>query len=299
MINTVLGKIDGTDVQSALSHEHIACYCEFLNQMSGERYIDKTAVEENAASYLKILKEKYGLNLFVDCTPVNIGRDTELMKRVSKKSGVHIVCSTGLYHTYNPMIALLNPKKIAEHYVNDAKSVNAGIIKAAVEEENISEFNEMLLIASALAQRELELPIVLHTNEKNKNALKALKILFNMGVVPQTITVGHLSDTDDIGYVKEIASLGCYVALDRLRDNVTDEYISNKITMINSLCNSGYREKILLSHDDMFFTGFQNEHKVRHIPRFEYVYKNILPGLDEKTVDAIMRKNPISMLMCK
>lgn len=298
MINTVLGKINECDVKSTLTHEHICCYCEFLYQMSLDKYIDKTEVEKAAVNHLKYLKEKYGLNLFLDCTPANIGRDVELLKRVSEKSGVHIVCSTGLYYTYNPIISSMNAETIAEHYVNDAKSINAGIIKAAVEEEKISDFNKKLLISSALAQSELGLPIVLHTNANNKNGLKALEILFNNGVNPQKTTVGHLSDTDDIEYVLEILSLGCYVALDRLHNNTSVDYISKKIKIIQSLCDAGYGDKILLSHDDMFFTGFSAEHKVQPIPRFEYVYKNILPRLDEITADTIMRKNPIAMLSC-
>lgn len=299
MINTVLGKINECDVKSALSHEHICCYCEFLNQMSGDKYIDKAEVEKVAVSHLKYLKEKYGLNLFLDCTPVNIGRDVELLKRVSERSGVHIVCTTGLYYTYNPIISALKAEVIAEHYVRDAKNINAGIIKAAVEAEEISDFNEKLLIASAIAQKELGLPIILHTNANNKNGLKALKILLNNGVEPNRVTVGHLSDTEDVEYVLKIASFGCYVALDRLHNNESEDYISKKVKMVESLCNAGYGDKILLSHDSMFFTGFSDEHKVQPIPQFEYVYKNILPRLDQKTADAIMCKNPVAMLTCR
>ena len=298
MINTVLGKINECDVKSVLSHEHICCYCEFLYQMSLDKYIDKTEVEKVAVNHLKYLKEKYGLNLFLDCTPVNIGRDVELLKRVSEKSGVHIVCSTGLYYTYNPIISSMNAETIAEHYVNDAKNINAGIIKAAVEAEEISAFNEKLLVSSALAQSELGLPIVLHTNANNKNGFRALEILFKNGVKPPRVTVGHLSDTDDIEYILKILSFGCYVALDRMYNNTSVDYISKKIKMIESLCDAGYGDKILLSHDDMFFTGFSAEHKVNPIPRFEYVYKNILPRLDERTADAIMCKNPVAMLNC-
>ena len=296
MINTVLGKIHACDVKSALSHEHICCYCEFLYQMSGDKYINKAEVENAAVSYLKYLKETYGLNLFLDCTPANIGRDVELLRRVSEKSGVHIVCATGLYYTYNPVISAMDAETIAEHYINDAKNINAGIIKAAVETEEISDFNEKLLAASALAQRELGLPIVLHTNARNRNGLKALEILFQNGVKPSSVTVGHLSDTEDLEYVLKVLSLGCYAALDRLHDDTSEDYIAKKIRMIEGLCNAGYGDKILLSHDDMFFTGFSREHKIQPVPPFEFVYRHILPRLDEKTADAIMRKNPAAML---
>ncbi len=298
MINTVLGKINEYDVKSVLSHEHICCYCEFLYQMSHDKYIDKKEVEEVSVNHLKYLKEKYGLNLLLDCTPSNIGRDVELLKRISEKSGVHIVCSTGLYYTYNPIISKMKEETIAKHYVNDAKNINAGIIKAAVEDEEISGFNKKLLVSSALAHSELGLPIVLHTNANNKNGLKALEILYENGVKPQKVTVGHLSDTEDIEYILKILSFGCYAALDRLHNDTSADYISNKIKIIENLCDAGYGDKILISHDDMFFTGFRTEHKVNPRPRFEYVYKNIIPRLDKKTADAIMCKNPVAMLNC-
>lgn len=298
MINTVLGKINKHDVKSVLSHEHICCYYEFLYQMSHDKYIDKKEVEEVSVSYLKYLKEKYGLNLFVDCTPPDIGRDVELLKSVSEKSGVHIVCSTGLYYTYNPIISKMKAEDIAKYYVSDAKKINAGVIKAAVEDEEISDFNKKLLVSSALAHSELGLPIILHTNAKNKNGLKATEILLENGVKPQRLTVGHLSGTDDIEYILKILSFGCYVALDRLYNDPSKNYVSNKIRIIESLCDEGYSDKILLSHDSMFFNGFREEPKVNPRPGFEYVYENILPRLDEKTADTIMRKNAVAMLSC-
>ena len=67
--------------------------------------------------------------------------------------------------------------------------------------------------------------------------------------------------------------------------------------LIECLCDAGYCDEIMLSHDDMFFTAFSAEHKVKPIPQFEYVYKNIIQRLDEKTAE-IMRKSPAAMLNC-
>lgn len=126
-----------------------------------------------------------------------------------------------------------------------------------------------------------------------------MEILLESGVKPQRVTVGHLSGTDDIEYILKILSFGCYVALDRLYNDTSEDYISNKIKIIESLCDAGYGDKLLLSHDNMFFNGFRDEPKVNPIPGFEYVYKNIVPRLDEETADTIMSKNPVEMLNCK
>lgn len=149
-----------------------------------------------------------------------------------------------------------------------------------------------------MAQLKLNLPIVLHTNGRNKNGMKALEILLSEGVKPQAITVGHLSDTEDLEYIKQIASHGCFIAFDRLYDNKTEEYISKKIKAIKSLCDAGYEDKILLSHDALFFNGFDACPQINEKPRFNYCFDNILPELSKNLAEKVMKENPLKMLKC-
>ncbi len=297
-IKTVLGNVLENEVGITLPHEHITCYSEYLLKMAGKKYLDKKQLAKIAVKYLKYLKENYCLNTFVDCTPINIGRDVELLKEVSKKSGVNIICSTGFYYTDETVLYRSSPELLAEYMIEDAKTVNAGIIKCAVEGEELSDFNKKMLKASAMAQLKLNLPIVLHTNARNKNGLKALEILLSEGVKPQAITVGHLSDTEDIDYIKQIAKSGCFVGFDRLYSNYSDEYIAKKINAIIALSDAGYEDKILLSHDALFFNGFDAEPKINEEPRFSYCFDNILFELTNELAKKVMIKNPLKMLGC-
>lgn len=296
MIKTVLGNIPECELGITLVHEHICCCSDYLYQMVRNDYLDKEQLLKVAADYLKSLKEKYGLNTFIDCTPVNIGRDIALLKEVSQKSGVNIICSTGFYYTEETVLYNSSADLIAEYIIKDAENVNAGIIKCAVDSEQLSDFNIKLLKASAKAQLKLNLPIVLHTNANNKNALKALDILLAEGVEPQAITVGHLSDTDDLEYVKQIAETGCFIGFDRLYDKKDKEYINRKVESINFLCENGYTDKILLSHDASFFNGFEAKPKINEKPRFSYCSQYILPRLSKQLANEIMVKNPLKML---
>ena len=79
-IKTVLGDISETEVGVALPHEHICCYSEYIYNMVGDKYLDKEKLLDSAVKTLKAIKEKYNLKTFIDCTPVNIGRDVELLK---------------------------------------------------------------------------------------------------------------------------------------------------------------------------------------------------------------------------
>jgi phosphotriesterase-related protein len=267
--------------------------------MAGKDYLDKDALADTATVYLKERKKKYGLATFVDCTPINIGRDVELLKRISEQSEVNIICSTGFYYTDEPVLYNTSAEQLCKYMVADAYAVNAGIIKCAVENEAITRFGEKLLRACAKAHLCLGLPIVLHSNANNRNALKALEILFSEGVNPNAVTVGHLSDTDDLEYVKSIASYGCFIGLDRLYKNTSEEYVSKKTQSILELCKASYEDQILLSHDALFFNGFEAELKIYEQPRFSYCFDYILPQLPKSLSDKLMVRNPMRMLSCK
>ncbi len=295
---TVLGDILECDVGITLAHEHICCYSEYLHKMAGADYIDKEKLLRCSVDYLKELKEKYKLQTFIDCTPINIGRDIELLKKVSEKSGVNIICSTGFYYTDEPPLYNTSIDDLCDYIATDAKNINAGIIKCAVENEIISPLNEKLLRASAKAQLKLNLPIVMHTNARNKNGIKALEIILSEGVNPQAVTVAHLSDTDDVGYIKQFAECGCYIGLDRLYDSTSDEYIESKLKAITTLCETGYSNNILLSHDALFFNGFDKSAQINKTPRLNYCFDYILPQLPEKIAKQIMTNNVLRMLKC-
>ena len=299
LFKTVLGDISERDLGVTLAHEHICCFSEYAYQMAGKDYLDKDALADTATVYLKELKKKYGLATFVDCTPINIGRDVELLKRISEQSEINIICSTGFYYTDEPVLYNTSAEQLCKYMVTDAYAVNAGIIKCAVENEAITRFGEKLLRACAKAHLCLGLPIVLHSNANNRNALKALEILFLEGVNPNAVTVGHLSDTDDLEYVKSIASYGCFIGLDRLYKNTSEEYVSKKTQNIFELCKAGYENQILLSHDALFFNGFEAELKIYEQPRFSYCFDYILPQLPKSLSDKLMVQNPMRMLSCK
>jgi len=299
MIKTVLGEIVEKDIGITLPHEHICCYSEYVHKMIGTTYIDKEKLLKVSADYLKTLKEKYDLKTFIDCTPINIGRDIELLKKISEKSGINIICSTGFYYTEEPVLYNTSIDALCDYLVIDAENVNAGIIKCAVESEDITGFNEKLLRASAKAQLKLNLPIVLHTNAKNKNGIKALEIILSEGVKTGAITVSHLSDTDDVEYINYFAECGCYLGLNRLHENCSQEYVESYIKIITGLCEEGYTNKIILSHDALFFNGFDKKPKISETPRFNYCFDYIFPKLQKHFTEQIMIDNVLKMLKCE
>ena len=296
MIKTVLGNVPKSQLGVTLAHEHICCYSEYACQMAGEQYLNKDELAKTACTYLKMMKQRYGLTTLVDCTPVNIGRDVDLLKRVSEEGEIHIVCATGFYYTDEPVLHASPTNRLRDYLVADAKTTNAGIIKYAVEHETVGAFQEKLLRACARAHLDTALPIVIHTNATNQNARRALEILLSEKVSPNAITVGHLSDADDTAYIKEIAACGCWIGFDRLYDDPSAQYVSKKLCQIKELFASGYGDRVLLSHDAQFFNGFEAEPQICKTPRLSYCFEYILPQLPQEWVEMLTVQNPMRML---
>lgn len=298
-MKTILGEISTEELGVTLPHEHICCYSEYALKMVGNGYLDKDALFRAAVSYLKEMKKKHSLSTIFDCTPVNIGRDIDLLRRVSEESEINIVSATGFYYTDEPTLYSVSADKLAEYMMTDAKETNAGIIKCAVEREEIAPFLEKVLRACAIAHKELGLPLIMHSNARNKNAKAALEILFSEGVKTSAITVGHLSDTEEVDYIKEIAALGCFIGLDRLRADTSEEYISKKLFTVNELIRSGHGKQILLSHDSLFFSSFDKQPKINEKPRLAYLFEEILPRLPEDIGRLLTVDNPARAIQAK
>ena len=95
MIQTVTGEISKKDLGTVLMHEHISCASVSLRRAFGDKWLDPSRVEVLATATLKQVKQRYGVGLFVDATPIDVGRDVLLLKAVSEASGVAIVASSG------------------------------------------------------------------------------------------------------------------------------------------------------------------------------------------------------------
>ena len=67
---------------------------------------------------------------------------------------------------------------------------------------------------------------------------------------------------------------------------------------ILALCQAGYEDQILLSHDALFFNGFEAEPQIHERPRFSYCFDFVLPKLPKTLSDKLTVQNPTAMLTC-
>ncbi len=302
IVNTVLGRIDTEDLGITLSHEHIAAYSNYLYLMAGEEYLDIEDLEETSVKHLKELKEKYGVSTFIDGTPVNLGRDVDLLKRVSEKSGINIVCSTGFYHTEEFAIAPIDDEDLYKIVHDDIIRTRAGIIKYAVEKEHMTEYDEKMLSALCMAQYELSLPLYIHTNSAVQNGTEVLDFVLKQGIEPKCVTIGHCSDSDSAEYIKSLARKGCFIGMDRIYAHSNEEFLRKKALLLAQLAIEGYENQILLSHDALVFSGFSGLPYVNPDQPFSTIFEKFIPilyerGFTKKDIDNFLCNNPKRMFL--
>ena len=82
MIQTVNGKIEKRALGKSLIHEHISCASNDFAKAFGKKWLDREELCDDASDVLALAGAKYNLGLFVDGTPVDLGRDAKLLKNM-------------------------------------------------------------------------------------------------------------------------------------------------------------------------------------------------------------------------
>ncbi len=281
-INTATGEIDITSLGKVLSHEHIAVYSPSLHNGFGESWIDIKSVAERAIALLKQAKKECLIDTIIDGTPIDIGRNEELLKYVSQESGVNIILSSGMYFCEEAFLFRQTPSEFAKHFINEClygikgSGIKPNILKCATGASGFTKNNRLLLDTMSIVQRETRLPLYAHNEHRIKTAYEQLKVFEKKHVNLEKVIIGHCSDTDDITYLEDIAKSGCYLGFDRISQNS----LEHKAMIIAEMIDRGCENKILLSHDycvycDMFGENLKNIN--REGQHFAAIDKMLIP----------------------
>jgi phosphotriesterase-related protein len=305
-INTVLGPISPIEMGKTLIHEHVMFGY-------GGWYVNDTLMPFNREACIKAaldtVKELkgYGVNTVVDCTPIDCARDPELLKEVSERSGINIICSTGLYtdadggsgyFKFRKWIVGDATDEIYELFQTEitqgigTTGIKPGVIKVATGDGSISPYEEMVLRAAARVQKQTGIPIITHTGGAATMGIEQADLLISEGADPKRILIGHMGGSADIKYHLAILGKGVSIAFDRLGDKLisTDEICK---ACIIGLIGIGYESRIMLSHDTIWhFLG-----KSPFDLRPTHLFKNIIPalkqaGITEDKIKTILFDNP-------
>ncbi len=252
-INTVRGPVEPVKLGRTLVHEHINIRTPGIRENWPERS-NRDFAKRNALERLRAA-ERAGIQTVVDLTTADMGRDVALMQEVQAETPIHIVCATGIYWMVPRYWVGRDADDMASAFIREAQEgiadtgVRPGAIKLATDQESggLSEVNEKCLRAGARAHRATGLPILTHNNPPTLGR-EQQRIFKDEGVDLSHVVIGHVGDTDDVDYLKELMDNGSMIGLDRFgMDGILS--FDRRVGALARLLADGYADRIALAHD--------------------------------------------------
>lgn len=276
IIRTVCGDLPPAALGLTLAHEHVLVDFIGADRVSAARY----DADEAFRTVLPHLEQaaSLGVRTVFECTPNFIGRDVNLLVRLSRASGVNLVTNTGLYGAAGdkflpPWAFTETAEQLAARWIAEARDgidgtgVRPGFIKSGVDPApELSPVDRKLITASALAHRATGLTIAVHTGQGPGNA--QLDELSRHGVAPAAFVWVHAQGAPDDALITAAAA-GAWLSFDGLAESSQSRHLE----LCRLFRHRGQLDRVLLSHDagwfdpakpnggsfrpyDLLFTGF-------------------------------------------
>ena len=338
-IQTVLGLIDPKDLGLTMTHEHLLidfsvmfnptpdvttqrmahapvsmenlgwirqyCYSNLDNLLVLD---EETAIEE------AMLYQRHGGGAIVDATTIGIGRDPLALARISRGAGVHVVMGAG-YYVDAAQPNEINEKNEDDIYQEIVKDVQLGVGNTGIKAGIIGEIgctwplmpNEIkVLKASARAQLETGLSILIHPGRDEKAPIEILRILADSGADLSRVIMGHLDRTvSSLNVLEELADTGCVLEWDLFGNEISFYQPSDfdmpsdaeRLNFIRHMIDIGLGDRIVISHD------ICTKHRLVKYGGhgYGYISEHIIPRMrnknfEESEIEAITRDTPARLL---
>lgn len=307
MVPTVTGTIPASALGRTFIHEHVTCADWSMRSAFGDEYFNRRKLVETAVGQYSSLKRSFGHGTVVDGTPINLGRDPELLREVSEKSGVYILISTGFFFIEQPQLLRRSEEELYHLMLREIRSgiadtgIRPAIIKCAVGESGFTPLIERLLAAAGRASADTGLPVFCHTTASERQGIRAADIFEAAGADPGLVVIGHSGDSNDIEYLESLLRRGFMLGMDRFCIADTTNSIENRIAVIEELHRRGWTDKLLLSGDRPIYGGFGSACDNGNLPdnseHYMDIYTRAVPsfivgGMTHKDIDRMLIENP-------
>jgi len=311
-IETMLGPIDSKSLGKTLIHEHFLLAHSGCEGDQTVAKFDRNACVQKGVEMARQVSE-YGVKTVVDATTNEYGRNPEILREISEKSGLNIICSCGFYREagggsrYFKHLSMfvdgseavyeLFKKEVTEG-IRDT-GIKPGIFKLATGKGEITDYEKMFFKAAARVSKEDGIPIFTHTDEGTMGPQQA-DLLISQGADPKRILIGHSCGNTDLAYLTSMLQKGVYIGFDRFGlEGVlgTPRDDQRQIALIE-LINLGYVKQIMISHDWINYWNARpivSQTVAKLLPKWKptHIFENILPALQ----DAEITEEQISTLL--
>lgn len=261
-IRTILKDIPADELGSCYAHEHIVIERSFVTQKYPDFLLDDV---DSITAELRAFHSAGG-RAMVDSMPCGGGRGVVKLATISRQSGVHILCPTGVHlaqyypdghWTEHASINQLSSIFIEEIEQGiDGNDTNgpsldrtehrAGLIKVASGLDTVGPREQKIFEAAAIAHRETGAPILTHT-EQGTAGIEQVDFLSKLGVDPAHIVLSHLDRKPDLVYHREVLSTGVFLEYDSAFRWKTEKNPTRDLLV--SLAGEGYLQQLMLGMD--------------------------------------------------
>lgn len=305
-VETVRGPVEVGDLGPTLMHEHVfVLSTEHVQNYGDGLWWDEEARIADAIAKLGALRGQ-GITTIVDPTVWGLGRYIPRIKRIAGQVGLNIVVATGLYvyeelpHQYayrGPGLLLDMPEPMVTDFTRDivegigGTGVKAAFLKCCVEAPGLTPGVDRIARAVARTHVETGAPITVHTSGAAQSGRLAVDLFRQEGVDLTKVVVGHAGDSNDLGYLMELADSGATLGMDRFGLDVFNP-TSDRIATIAALAARGYADRMVLAHDANCFIDYfgadPDAAKAAAAPNWHYAHisDDVLPALGEAGVTA-------------
>jgi phosphotriesterase-related protein len=252
-VQSTTGRVQVAQLGRTLIHEHVHLGMPGWNlDIKAPKYV-RSELLARAVDGLQQLRD-YECRTIVDPCPMDLGRDVEFVAEAAQRSGVNVICATGVYTEAEGIpytLRSLPREDLIELFVKEiadgigATGIRAGVIKIASGQEAYSEYEQRMIGVATEVSKITGVPIISHTQRATHGHVQ-VDVIERHGGRSDCMVVGHSGDRDDPAYQKSIAQRGAFVGLDRfgLETILPDE---TRMKNLMQLAEAGYRDQILIS----------------------------------------------------
>lgn len=302
VLETVTGPVAAGEIEKAMAHEHL--FVDFHGPTAPE-YMDvdwSAALGASVTSALELRGQ--GVNLLVEWTNLGVGRNVLLLRHVSRQTGMHIVCPTGIYKSLvPPAMADLSVPRLAEHFLReltlgiDGTAIRAGFIKISVSSEAVAETETPFHKAAAIAAKETGATIAMHCPQAAV-ANEVAATLEAEGFKLDRFVWGHSQPSSNEDHLAMVGR-GATVQFDAISAN-SDPFFNgptdddSMLDRIENVVRAGHPDQVIVSADASVYV---------HPPKWQYDRDNtyvhryfeakLVERLGEDTARRVLRDNVI------
>ena len=249
---TVSGPINPSAMGLTFSHEHVLVDFVGADQVSPDRYDTDEALEK-ILPYLNEIKQ-LGCRTLVECTPNYLGRNGQLLQRLSEATGLQILTNTGLYGARQgkflpDYVARETAEQLARRWVDefqsgiDGTNIRPGFIKIGVNDGPLVDYDRKLVQAAALTHLATGLTIAAHTGDAAA-AEEELKTIQTTDVHPSAFIWVHAQGKGTKHHLR-MARQGAWVEI----DGISEENYADYAQQVKALRDEGLLNRVLVSCD--------------------------------------------------